>query len=183
MGQANYLFRDSEFHLLFQPSYCPKRVWLLANRSQWADDDSAFQDLLFRRVKAVEKRHLNQLGPYREPDYPAGDFEAGAKATLELINCRIRLIYQPVFVSPDGLLGIPNFLIFNPDTQRYIIREVKLAANVKDHPEILLQMGLYQMAAAPALGYAPQTELVTGDGEMLPLEAADEQGAGNQQDH
>ena len=63
MGQANYRFRDSEFHLLFQPSYCPKRVWLLANRSQWADDDSAFQDLLFRRVKAVEKRHLNQLDP------------------------------------------------------------------------------------------------------------------------
>ncbi len=170
-----YRFRGSEFHILHQPNHCPTRVWLTANCPQLAADDSAFQDLLLRRGKAIEERHLEQLGPYQEPIYPPTDFAAGAESTLELIRRGIPIIYQPVLISTDGLLGIPDFLILDSATECYKVRDVKLAVNVKHHPEILLQMGLYQIAANHALGYTPDIELVTGDGQVQPFQPADEQ--------
>lgn len=165
-------FRGSDFHILYQPSPCPKRVWLMANYPNLAEDDSAFQDLLLRRGRIVEKRHLEGLGPYQEPVYPPGDLVAGMQSTLALVTLQTPVVYHPVFVSPDGLVGVPDFLVFDPVTGRYKVRDVKLAVNIEEHPEISLQLGLYRMAAARALGYEPDLELVTGDGRVEQFEAA-----------
>lgn len=53
------------------------------------------------------------------------------------------------------------------------MRDVKLAVNVQEHPEISLQMGLYRIAATHTLGYVPDLELVTGDGQVQLFQAAD----------
>ncbi len=173
MNNTKYVFTGSEFHPLYQPSLCFKRVWLAENQPELAADDSAFQDLVLRRGKAIEARHLEELAPYHKPVYPEDDLAAGAEATRALIKCQAPIIYQPIFISPAGFLGIPNLLIFDTDSEKYIVRDVKLATNIYEHPEISLQMGLYQMVASHTLGYKPQLELVTGDGQIQAFQAAD----------
>lgn len=167
-------FRASDFHVLYQPSECTRRVWLMAHRPHLAADDTEFQNLLRNRGALLERRHLDTLGAFTQPEYPVGDMSAGLMATRELIAKRAPVIYQPVLVSKAGLLGIPDFLVLDEQRDRYKIRDVKMATDLERHVEIALQIGLYRMAASEVLGYEPETEIVTGDGILRSFDAAKE---------
>lgn len=62
-------FSSTHFYLLYQPSYCKKRVWMNVNYQHIAEDDSAFKELLYRRGKALEEKHLKDLGRYQKPEF------------------------------------------------------------------------------------------------------------------
>jgi uncharacterized protein len=64
-------------------------------------------------------------------------------------------------------MAIPDLLIFDKKTKRYVVRDVKLTRNLDAHPEIALGMGLCRLLAEEVLGYEPVLEVVAGDGELL----------------
>jgi predicted RecB family nuclease len=150
---------------------------MLANQPDLAADDSAFRDLLFRRGRELELRHLAELeaelGPAARPVYPMGYFAAGHRETLSAVGNNAPVIYQAVLLDDTNrFLAIPDFLVLNPATGRYVIRDVKLAVNLDDHPEIRLQLGLYQAVMEAVLRYSPEVEVVTGDGAVTPFAPA-----------
>lgn len=169
------MFTPSDLYELYQPSTCKKRVWLREKRPELASDDTEFLDLLQRRGRRLEERHLGTLGAYGKPEYTVGDFDAGAKATEALVKANVPVIYQGVLKSPDGRLGaIPDFLILDTKTNRYSIRDAKLAIRLEDHPEIGLQLGFYRVIAEQNWGYSPLLEVVKGDGTLeSPFNAPD----------
>lgn len=164
---SSKLFFPSAFYDLYQPSFCEKRVWLEANRPELAADDTDFKNLLLSRGRLLEQAHLGSLGDYYIPDYRAGDFRGGFKATLELMNSGVPVIYQGVLLAEqDRLAGIPDFLILDQQSDRYVLRETKLATDLDSHPEISLQVGIYRMLFYEILGYEPGLEVLRGDGTI-----------------
>lgn len=158
-------FFPSAFYDLYRPSYCEKRVWLKANRPDLAADDTDFKNLLSSRGQLLEQAHLDSLGDYYVPDYRRGDFRGGFNSTLELMSNGVPVIYQGVLLcEQDKLAGIPDFLILDEPSNRYVLRESKLAVDLNNHPEILLQIGIYRMLFRNTLGYEPGLEVLRGDG-------------------
>ena len=174
-GRALEVFKPSQFQELYQPSFCRKRVWLRERKPDLARDDSEFMELLQRRGLELEARHLSALGPYQQPEFSEGDLDAGAKATEVLVGAGVPVIYQGILKSLDGeFVAIPDFLIREESTERYRIRDAKLATNLEDHPEIGYQLGLYRLIAEQRWGYSPVLEVVKGDGSLeSPFEAPD----------
>lgn len=174
MGEV-IVFTPSNLYELYQPSTCRRRIWLREKRPELASDNTEFLELLQRRGRQLEERHLRTLGAYRKPEYTIGDLSAGALATEALIRDNTPVIYQGVLKSPDGRLGaIPDFLILNTETNQYRIRDAKLAIRLEDHPEIGLQLGFYRLIAEQCWGYAPLLEVVKGDGTLeTPFNAPD----------
>ncbi|KJS68185.1 MAG: hypothetical protein JL50_04510 [Peptococcaceae bacterium BICA1-7] len=143
------------------------------NYQHIAEDDSAFKELLYRRGKALEEKHLKDLGRYQKPEFLSGDFAKGFSETIKLTNNKVEVIYQPVlWDAENGFLAIPDFLIFDQYKERYKIRDAKLAVDLQNHPEISLQLGLYRMLFYNLVGYVPPIEVLKGDGQIVDFEPA-----------
>ncbi len=170
------MFSPSNFRNLFQPSYCERRVWLEANKPDLAIPDTDFIQLIQEKGIAVEKAHVQTVGPIKMPEYPEYEFPTGFEETCKMIEAKAPIIYQGILMSKNNQwLAIPDLLIFDKKTKRYTVRDVKLAKNLDAHPEIELGMGLNRLLAEEILGYEPILEVVTGDGELLsPYSAADD---------
>ena len=170
------MFSPSNFRNLFQPSYCERRVWLEANKPDLAIPDTDFIQLIQEKGIAVEKAHVQTVGPIKMPEYAEYEFPTGFEETCKMIEAKAPIIYQGILMSKNNQwLAIPDLLIFDKKTKRYTVRDVKLAKNLDAHPEIELGMGLNRLLAEEILGYEPILEVVTGDGELLsPYSAADD---------
>ncbi len=169
------MFSPSDFRELFQPNYCERRIWLNVNCPELAVKDTDFIEMVQEKGLAVEKAHVQTVGPTQEPEYEKGDMPAGYEATLRLIESKVPIIYQGVLISKDGQFGaIPDLIILNSKTNEYRIQEIKLATNIDNHPEIELGVGLSKFVAEEILGYPTITEIVTGDGSLIsPFDAPD----------
>ena len=133
------MFSPSDFRELFQPNYCERRIWLNANCPELAVKDTDFIEMVQEKGLAVEKAHVQTVGPIQEPEYEEGDIPAGYEDTLRLIVSKVPIIYQGVLISKDGQFSaIPDLIILNPKTNKYRVREIKLATNIDNHPEIEL---------------------------------------------
>lgn len=162
------MFSPSDFRDLFQPNYCERRVWLDANRPDLAFEDIEFNELVRDKGLAVENAHVETVGPVEIPVYPIGDIPSGFAETCRLIESKTAIIYQGVLMSKDGMFTvIPDLLILDKKTGRYKIRDVKLARNLDNHPEIEFGLGLCKIVAEEVLGYAPIIEVVNGDGQLV----------------
>jgi len=162
------MFSPSHFRDLFQPSYCERRVWLAANKPDLAIADTDFIQLLQEKGIAAEEAHVKTVGPIEIPKYPEYEFPAGFEETRKMIESKVPIIYQGILISKDNQwMAIPDFLIYDKKTKRYILRDVKLAKNLERHPEIKLGMGLSRLLAEEVLGYEPILEVITGGGELL----------------
>jgi len=143
-------------------------VWLAANRPDLAFEDIEFNELVKGKGLAVEDAHVQTVGPVESPTYPEGDISSGFEETLKLIKSKIPIIYQGVLMSHDGqFTAIPDLLILDRKTGGYKVRDVKLATNLDNHPEIVLELGLSKMVAEEVLGYSTTIEVVTGDGQII----------------
>ena len=171
------MFSPSDFRGLFQPNYCERRIWLYANRPDLAFENVEFNELTQDKGRAVEDAHVETVGPIEVPVYTKGDIPSGFEETLKLIEFKTPIIYQGVLMSKDGMLSaIPDLLILDKKTDRYKIRDVKLAINFDSHPEIERGLGLCKIIAEEVLGYAPITEIVNGDGELIsPFDVPDKE--------
>jgi predicted RecB family nuclease len=162
------MFSPSDFYDLFQPSYCERRVWLTANRPDLAITDADFIQLVQQKGIAAEEAHVQTIGPVETPEYPQLAFPAGFEETRKMIESETPIIYQGILIGRDNhWMAIPDLLIFDKKTERYIVRDVKLTKNPDSRPEIALGMGLCRVLAEEVLGYEPVLEVVTGDGKLL----------------
>lgn len=162
------MFSPSHFRDLFQPSYCERRVWLAANKPDLAIADTDFIELIQDKGIAAEEAHVQTVGPVEMPKYPEYEFPAGFEETRKMIESKVPIIYQGILIGKNNQwMAIPDLLIFDKKTKRYIVRDVKLAKNLDAHPEIELGMGLSRLLAEEVLGYEPILEVFTGDGELL----------------
>jgi predicted RecB family nuclease len=97
-----------------------------------------------------------------EPDL---DFERAARETEEAIRNQVDVIYQGVFVSPDGWRGVADFLERQPDGT-YEAVDTKLARHAK--PAHVLQLCFYSEQLARIQGRSPahmHVELGSGERE------------------
>jgi len=162
------MFSPSDFHNLFQPCYCERRVWLAVNRSDLAIPDIDFIQLIQEKGIAAEEAHVQTIGPVETPEYPEFAFPAGFEETRKMIESKIPIIYQGILIGKNNQwMAIPDLLIFDKKTKRYVVRDIKLTRNLDAHPEIALGMGLCRLLAEEVLGYEPVLEVVAGDGELL----------------
>ena len=155
-----------------QPPFCERRVYL-DQQGIPKPPPSPFQQLLFELGKRHERNHLATLGTYA--DLSQGTEPERERATREAIERRASAIYQPILRAQHPLAGVtcelvgePDFLVARGDG--FVIRDAKLARRVTqtDHPEILLQMGLYGWLFERTFG-TPSVclEVVDGSGGIV----------------
>ena len=94
---------------------------------------------------------------YVQPDYPEGDLDAGAEATLQLMTLGTPLIYQGVLMA-DRFVGIPDLLVrrsgkSNLGSWSYEPGEIRISKSVK--PFHILQVSFYAMLLERTQGYRP----------------------------
>ncbi len=164
------MITSADIRSLYNPSRCPKRVWLAANREDLVGKPSEYDQLLMEQGQQHEQAHLATLPPAMRPSYPPGNFEIGAQATKALMDEGVAAIYQGVVRSEKlGIVGIPDFLIRVGDN--YTIRDAKLAVKLNAHPEIALQVSLYADAFTDMIGDPPVgLEVALGDGTVSDVE-------------
>jgi predicted RecB family nuclease len=118
---------------------------------------------------------LETLGAY--VDLSGVTFGERVRRTLEAITNRVAVIYQPAFqvnATLSGttveIVGMPDFLIF--DNDGYIIRDSKMSRRIDNdnHPEILLQVGLYGWLFEKACGTRPkEIQVHSGTNEIVDI--------------
>jgi len=151
----------SDFMTYYRPSPCELRVFL-RHRGEEEAEPSAFEQVLNRLGRQHEKKHLAKLGTY--VDLSGVAFDERVRRTLEAIwNREDDVIYQPAFQvntiisgTHVEVVGMLDFLIFAGNG--YVIRDSKLSRRIDDdnHPEILLQVGLYGWLFEKACGTRPK---------------------------
>jgi predicted RecB family nuclease len=164
----------SDFYLLHNPSFCELRVYL-DQQPIPKPPPSPFQQLLFELGKRHERNHLATLGAY--VDLSQGSERERERATREAVERKAGVIYQPVLRVQHAIAGVSCEVLGEPDflvarRAGYIVRDAKLArrVNKRDHPEILLQMGLYGWLFEGAFGTPPVgLEVVDGLGGIVSL--------------
>jgi len=162
------MFSPSHFRDLFQPNYCERRVWLSTNKPDLAIPDTDFIQMIQEKGVVAEEAHVKTIGPVETPEYPQFEFPIGFEETCKMIKSKVLVIYQGVLISNNKQwMAVPDLLIFDKKTKKYILRDVKLARNLAAHPEIDLGMGLCRIIAEDVLGYQPVIEVAKGDGEVL----------------
>lgn len=99
---------------------------------------------------------------YVKPDYPDGDLNAGADATLQLMRNGTPLIYQGV-LKADRFVGVPDLLVKRDGKSNlggwwYEPHEIKISRSVK--PFHILQLCFYAMLLERIQGHRPETATV-----------------------
>jgi len=101
--------------ILLQYQRCKRRAFLDTNGDLSQRD--RVSDALHRVIQekfAYQKFVLDQYN-YHRPEYPKNDWEAGSKATLELMQQGVECIYKGVIITPYSekitLLSRPHLLI------------------------------------------------------------------------
>lgn len=134
------------------------------------------EELLLQRGRAHEADFVAGLG-WPEPAYPAREFEAGARATEQLLRAGVPGVLQGVLLAPDGRLGIADLLRREPGESafgdfHYVVGDVKSSARVRG--DQILQVAFYAdllgdlQGRAPGYGY-----LVMKDGREERFDLAD----------
>ena len=104
--------------LLLQYQRCRRRTFL-DTRGDLSQRDSP-SDLLLKlqQDKFVHKQTILAQHTYQRPDYPKGDWDAGAKATLELMQRGVDCIHKGVLLATYSqeltLLSCPDLLLKQP---------------------------------------------------------------------
>lgn len=160
------LTADSFHHL----ARCERRFFLSEHAPGEQAPPSDFDRLVMERGVAHERAILERtpgaIGPVRPFGAP---LERAVRETERLLRERRSPIYQGALRSRDGeRAGVPDFLLWEGGT--LVVREVKLATRLADHPEIALQLEHYAALAEEMLpGVEVRTEFVNGDGLLVPV--------------
>jgi predicted RecB family nuclease len=149
-------------------AHCERRYFLSVHAPQEAAPPGDFERLLMERGRAHEREVFERTPGAVGPVLPFGaPLEPGAEETRRLLLARRSPIYQGALRSADGeRTGVPDFLLWEDDA--LVVREIKLASSLSEHPEIPLQLEHYATLAEETLpGVTVRTEFVNGDGELL----------------
>ncbi|MDQ7008457.1 MAG: TM0106 family RecB-like putative nuclease [Acidobacteriota bacterium] len=161
--------RATDLHDL---ALCPHRVHLERRLGpDQRDPPSAARQRLMRRGLDFERQVAETLG-WPQPVYPPGDFEAGARATLELMRARVPGIYQGV-VQDGRRLAVPDLLERTPGASElgdHHYRPGDIKAGLVPQAHQALQVGFSALLLEAAQGRLPETGfLVMGDSRRVEL--------------
>jgi predicted RecB family nuclease len=164
----------SDFMTYYRPSRCEMRV-LLRHRDEKEAEPSAFEQVIRRLGIQYEQEHLATLGTY--VDLSGLTFDVRVQKTSEAITKQVAVIYQPAFQvntiisgTHVEVVGMPDFLIFAGNG--YVIRDSKMSRRIDEdnHPEILLQVGLYGWLFTIACGSRPKAiQVHSGTNEIVDI--------------
>lgn len=165
-------FNASDVYIYYRPSRCERRVYL-ANLELERAPLSPYAEVLRKLGLRHERAHLESFSTVT--DLSSFDLQERERKTLEAIEKGEAVIYQGVLKAQMtvrdltvDVIGQPDFLIRDGNT--YKIRDSKISKRIteQDHPEILLQMGIYGWLYQQALGQLPSAlEIHNGLGEIV----------------
>ena len=165
----------SDIHTHLCPSRCPRRVYLHAKGVEQAPP-SPYDEVIKRLGKEHERACLDALPP--AVDLSSGSPQEREARTLAEITKGTPVIYQGRLAGRatiDGvdceIVGEPDFLTMS-QSGRWTIRDAKMSRRIteEDHPEILLQLGLYGWLFQQVTGKAPVgLQVHAGTGEVIDL--------------
>jgi uncharacterized protein len=132
--------------MLLNYQRCSRRAFLDAHGD--AAQKDAPSDYLQKLIQdsAGNRRALLENANYQRPDFPAGDWETGAKQTLKLMQQGVETIYQPILLAQfEGVtwLSVPDLLIKQPGQSYfgdwlYVPQEIKLSKRAKTEYQIVV---------------------------------------------
>jgi predicted RecB family nuclease len=127
--------------------HCPHALFLDHHGNATLKSElGEFEQFLLDEGKRYEQEVLSGQ-EFVQPEYPEGDLDAGAEATLQLLKCGTPLIYQGVLKS-DRFVGLPDLLIKKEGESGfgdwyYEPSEIKTSKAIK--PFHVLQVCFYAM--------------------------------------
>lgn len=135
---------------------CSRRAYLDVYGD--ATQKAAASDFLLKLMADSQAHQQTVLSEYDwvKPIYQRGDWAAGAKATLELMQQGVEYIHQGVLLSPDpsGLMLVsnPDLLTKQPGLSifgdwLYVPTDIKLSRRPKLEYQIILSYHVYVLAA------------------------------------
>lgn len=137
-------------------------------------DPSEYAKHLFEEGKRFEREFVANL-KYVTPQYPAGDFVAGAEATRQLMQSGHPLIYQGV-LKDDRFIGIPDLLVRRDGESafgawHYEPTDIKTSKKIQKDQE--LQVCFYAMLLEKLQGRRPDNAtIVLSSGDEAPVDLA-----------
>ena len=142
--------------------HCPHSLFLDHHGDPTLKTDlGEFEQYLLDEGKRFEHEFIAGKD-YVQPDYPEGDLDAGAAATIQLMTEGTPLIYQGVLKA--GLfVGVPDLLVKKGGESLlgswfYEPQEIKISRSVK--PFHILQVSFYAMLLDQIQGHRPETATV-----------------------
>lgn len=165
----------SDFYTYYRPSECALRIQL-RHRGLEEAEPGPYEEVIRRLGTRYEQDHLATFPSY--VDISIGTLEERERMTRSEVAKAASVIYQPVLrvvreidAVDCEIIGEPDFLInFNG---KYLIRDVKLSRRItlKDHPEIILQLGLYGWLFEQVFGSRPESlEVYSGTGQIVRID-------------
>ena len=161
----------SSFYGLYRPSFCPLRVFLRAKGFK-EGEPSPYEEVIIDLGRRYETAYVATLK--NVIDLTEGNEDERVQATIKAVQQGAEVLYHPLFkvqakVSDHDitLVGEPDLLI--KEDGGYRIRDVKLSRRIteKDHPEILLQLGMYGWLFEQTLKTKPRRlEVLAGTGNI-----------------
>jgi predicted RecB family nuclease len=164
----------SDFYTVFRPSKCENRVYL---RQKGLEEGlpSPYDEVIRKLGARHEQAHLSLFPEII--DLSSGSREDRERCTKEEVGKKTPAIYHGVlrtihtFGSTEcEVLGEPDFLILEGDN--YLIRDSKVSRriNEKEHPEVILQLGLYGWLYQKVFGREPAgLQIHAGTGEIVSI--------------
>ena len=109
--------------LLLQYHRCKRKTFLDTHGDRSQRDQPSEILLKLRQDKIAHCQTVLAQQTYQQPNYPQGDWESGAKATLELMQQGAECIYKGVLLAAysdeSTLLSIPDLLFKQPGTSSF----------------------------------------------------------------
>lgn len=104
--------------LLLQYQRCKRKAFLDTNGDLSQREPAGDLLLKLQQEKFAHQKAVLAQYDYHRPDYPKGDWETGAKATLELMQQGVECIFKGVILTPYDLditlLSRPSLLLKQP---------------------------------------------------------------------
>ena len=161
----------SSYYTLYRPSPCDLRLYLRA-KGTTEGKPSPYEEVIIKLGRRYEADYVGTLGEV--VDLSTGSEDDRVTNTIQAVKQGAQSLYHPLLRFEAKLSGRTITLVGEPDLLikmdgGYCIRDVKLSRRIteKDHPEILLQLGMYAWLFEATFGTKPKRlEVLAGTGKM-----------------
>jgi len=145
--------------LLLQYQRCKRKAFLDTNGDLSQREPAGDLLVKLQQEKFAHQKTVLAQYNYHRPDYPKGDWETGAKATLDLMQQGVESIFKGVILAPYAeditLLSRPSLLIKQPGKSQfgdwaYIPANIHLGKRPKLEYQIVAAFDAEMLAIAQA---------------------------------
>ncbi len=171
-GEKMLQLTASDFYTLYRPDECENRVYFRHKGLEEAPP-SPYEEVIRRLGERHESSHLasfpayTDLRPFALTEREQQTKREVQKGTAVIYQGRFR-VHHCFGNTECEIIGEPDFLI--KESGNYIIRDSKISRRITevDHPEIILQVGLYGWLYEKTFGRGPaRLEVHAGTGKII----------------